>query len=317
MTMRNLIILLLIALFSGSCVVSKKKYEDMQKRKDRKISKLNSALTEKKGEISRLNETLEQTRSDYNDMKNDLFESNAQKSSAIDSLNMAIRGLANDKSALSQELQKAIDLYEEEKEKMMKLSDDLEIRSQRTNELSKDLEEKKKRLAELEQMIENNKQQVNALKKTVSDALVSFEGTDLSVFQKNGKVYVSLEEKLLFKSGSTKIDAKGVSALKKLAVVLEQNPDIDVNIEGHTDTVGKAKFNWDLSVKRATAIVDIIQKNSKIDAARLTASGRGMYVPIDKGKSKEALAKNRRTEIILTPKLDKLYQILDEDQSSF
>ena len=118
---------------------------------------------------------------------------------------------------------------------------------------------------------------------------------------------------MLFKFGSTEVDPKGVAALKKLAKVLDQNKDINILIEGHTDDVGDIKYNWDLSVKRATSIVKILTDNSKIDPKRLTAAGRGQFLPVDTGKTDAARRKNRRTEIILTPKLDELFQILESN----
>jgi len=127
-----------------------------------------------------------------------------------------------------------------------------------------------------------------------------------------------LEDKLLFKSGSYEVNQSGANAVKKLAKVLEQNQDINVLIEGHTDDVpyrteNALKDNWDLSVKRATTVVRILLEGTNIDAKRLTAAGRSQYMPVDKGKTSEARQKNRRTEIILTPKLDELFKILDSN----
>jgi chemotaxis protein MotB len=135
---------------------------------------------------------------------------------------------------------------------------------------------------------------------------------------KNGKVYVSLEEKLLFKSASWDIDANGRNALKKLGGVLERNPDIQIMIEGHTDNVpynpgsGQLKDNWDLSVKRATTIVRELVSGSKIDPKRLTASGRSEYMPVDERNTSDARQKNRRTEIVLTPDLSELYELINK-----
>ena len=157
---------------------------------------------------------------------------------------------------------------------------------------------------------------MNALKNTVSNALLGFEGQGLTVTQRNGKVYVSLEEKLLFTSGSTSVDPNGVRALRQLAAVLATNDDISIMIEGHTDDVpfrkgSSIKDNWDLSVMRATSIVRILMSAADIDAERITVAGRGEYLPIDPGDNPEARRKNRRTEIILSPNLDELYKILD------
>ncbi|MBN1119064.1 MAG: OmpA family protein [Bacteroidales bacterium] len=207
------------------------------------------------------------------------------------------------------------DLYTKEDQLNM-LSQKLDAERRELERLSSELDDRNKRLSDLERMLAQKDEAVNALRKKVSDALMGFEGQGLTITKKNGKVYVSLDEKLLFGSGSTEVDARGVSALKKLAVVLEQNPDINITIEGHTDDVpvipGSAmKDNWDLSVKRATAIIRILLDNSSINPKRLTASGRGEFLPVDPAKTAEARQKNRRTEIILTPNLDEIFEILE------
>jgi chemotaxis protein MotB len=170
----------------------------------------------------------------------------------------------------------------------------------------------------MEKILDAQKRIVQDLKAKVSEALMGFENNGLTVSMKNGKVYVSLDEKLLFKSASWDIDANGRNALKKLAGVLERNPDIQVTIEGHTDNVpynpgsGQLKDNWDLSVKRATTVVRVLLEGSKIDAKRLTASGRSQYVPVDQNNTSEAKQKNRRTDIVLTPDLTELYQLINQ-----
>jgi len=178
------------------------------------------------------------------------------------------------------------------------------------------LTEKNKKLIELQQILNRKDSIVEALKKTVTDALLGFKNQGLEVKIKNGKVYVSLQEKLLFKSGRWDIDPKGKDALKKLAKVLEENANINIMVVGHTDDVpykgsGGIDDNWDLSTKRATSVVKYILANSKIDPKRLIAAGHGEFMPIENAKTKEARAKNRRTEIILTPKLDELFKIME------
>jgi chemotaxis protein MotB len=207
------------------------------------------------------------------------------------------------------------DLYAKEDQLNM-LSQKLDSDRRELQRLSDELDSRNKRLTELERMIAEKDEAVNTLRKKVSDALLGFEGEGITVTKKNGKVYVSLEEKLLFKSGSIDVDPRGVSALKKLAVVLEQNPDINITIEGHTDDVpvipgSQLKDNWDLSVRRATSIIRILLANSTINPKRLTASGHGEFMPVDPAKTPEARQKNRRTEIILTPNLDELFNILE------
>ena len=183
-------------------------------------------------------------------------------------------------------------------------------------ERERELEEKEARLAELQNMLAKKDAEVKALKNKVTNALKGFENNGLTVYEKNGKVYVSLDEKLLFASGSWEIDSRGKEALAELGKVLAQDTDINVMIEGHTDNVpfrgtGNVKDNWDLSVMRATAVVKEVLKNKEIDPQRVTAAGRSEYLPIDPADTKEARARNRRTEIILTPKLDELFKIID------
>ena len=195
-----------------------------------------------------------------------------------------------------------------------------EINQQRDelNLASMELSDKESRLSELQNILDQKDAEVRRLKETVSAALKGFEGSGLNVYEKNGKVYVSMEDKLLFSSGSWVINADGMQAISQLAEVLEKDEDISILIEGHTDNVpfkgtGQVKDNWDLSVLRATAVVKALLKNTSIAPSRLSASGRSEYFPIDDNDSAEARAKNRRTEIILTPKLDELFRIIDQN----
>jgi chemotaxis protein MotB len=186
------------------------------------------------------------------------------------------------------------------------------------NEKQLKIANQNKRLIELEQILHSKDSAVNALKAKITDALLGFENKGLTIQQRNGKVYVSMDEKLLFKSGKWDVGTNGQKAIKQISAVLEKNKDINIVVEGHTDDVpmrgsGDIKDNWDLSVMRATSIVKILLKDSKINPTRVSAAGRGAYMPIDKRKTSEARAKNRRTEIILTPKLDELFQILESN----
>jgi chemotaxis protein MotB len=171
------------------------------------------------------------------------------------------------------------------------------------------------RVKELEAALAAKDQALNDIRLKVKQALVGFEGNGLTIEQKNGKIYVSMEDKLLFSSGSTKVQPKGEEALKSISNVLAANTDINVMVEGHTDDVpmkgsGEIKDNWDLSVMRATSVAKILLQNKTIDPKRIVCAGRGEYLPIDTAKTPEARAKNRRTEIILTPKLDELLKVL-------
>ena len=221
-----------------------------------------------------------------------------------------------------QDLQLALEEKEKEltqKEKSLQtMSDSLQILSDSILQKSMDLERQQKKLSELQSILDKKEEDVRILKDKIKQALQGFDGSGLTVYEKNGKVYVSMEEQLLFASGSFQIDKRGEEALKKLANVLAADPDINISIEGHTDNVpykgastAQIKDNWDLSVMRATTVVKTLLKYGNIAPERLTACGKGEFVPLDKSNTKEARAKNRRTEIILTPKLDALFEILE------
>lgn len=189
----------------------------------------------------------------------------------------------------------------------------------RLNKLNSELASNTKRLNELESMIAAKDAAMKKLKDTLSKALNAFEGKGLTVEQKNGKVYVSMENKLLFQTGSWAVGSEGRRAVVEVGKVLAQNPDITVLIEGHTDNDkilgnigGGIESNWDLSTKRATAIVNILAENNGIRKQNLTAAGRGEFAPILSNDTQEGKAKNRRIEIILTPKLDEISKMLNE-----
>ncbi|MGE0079037.1 MAG: OmpA family protein [Bacteroidales bacterium] len=217
-----------------------------------------------------------------------------------------------------EELQEKEDALKELERKLYQRKLGLDNMQANLEQMNKDLEERNARLVELEKVLNSKDSVMQGLRTKVADALFGFEGKGLTVTMQNGKVYVSLEEKLMFKSGKYEVDAKGAAALKQLIPVLEQNTDINIMVEGHTDDVpykgtGDMIDNWDLSSKRATTIVRILLTGSKIDPVRITAAGRSQFLPVDKAKSTEARQKNRRTEIILTPKMDEILKLLDNN----
>ncbi len=256
-----------------------------------------------KQESGRLMQENQMLKNDYSDLQ--------------ESRDALMKGSENEIRKLMDELQAAQKDLQKRENDLNKMSDDLTVRKDEFDQMQLELNRRNEKLAELEKGLKDQESLLSDLKQKVSGALLGFENQGLSVSRKNGKVYVSLDEKLLFKSGSTTVDPRGVQALKKLASVLEQNPDINVMIEGHTDDVqvlsGSAfKDNWDLSALRATSIVRILLEGSAINPQRLTTAGRSQYLPVDPGKTPEARQKNRRTEIILSPKLDELYKMLGE-----
>ncbi len=178
------------------------------------------------------------------------------------------------------------------------------------------LDERSRRVEELEQLLRAREDAINEIRRKVAGALLGFEGNGLTITTRNGNVYVSMDDKLLFRSGSFEIESNGVQAVRDLAVVLAQNPDINIMVEGHTDDVpylgsGNLQDNLDLSAKRATTVTRLLLSGGDISPERIIAAGRGESLPVAQGTSAEARAQNRRTEIILSPKLDELWQIMD------
>jgi len=315
----------------ASCV-STKKYESLKKQCSEETSRLkkeNQQLTvsknEQGAEIEKLNKQIkalgdEKTslNKDLKKAQNEYDELNQSYKQMLENNRKALEGNRTETQKILMELQLAQENLQKREDKLKSLEADLSKKQDELDKLSADLEQKETRLNELQTVLNQKDSVVNALKMKVSDALLGFEDKGLSVEVRNGKVYVSLEESLLFKTGSYTVGAKGVEVLKKLAGVLENSPDINVLIEGHTDNVpyngsGQLKDNWDLSVMRATAVIKIIVSNSTVDPQRLIAAGRSEYVPLDPDDTPEARSKNRRTEIILTPKLDELFRIIESN----
>jgi chemotaxis protein MotB len=176
-----------------------------------------------------------------------------------------------------------------------------------------DLLAQQEKLAHLQALMDRQKKAIEDIKKKMSDALVGFKSSELSVSIKNGKVYVSLQENLLFPSGSAVVNPKGREALGKLAQVLNQNQDITVDIEGHTDSIpihGKYADNWELSLARSASIVRILTTDYRVDPTRVIASGHSQYDPVRPNSTSDGRAQNRRTDIILSPRLDELFKLL-------
>jgi chemotaxis protein MotB len=233
----------------------------------------------------------------------------------LDKYNRMLVGSEKDNATLSGKLQLTQEQLLKKEDELKGLELRLNKQQQDLDALSAELKKREARVNELEDVLKKKDQATADLKKKLQDALFNFENKGLTITQKNGKVYVSMDESLLFASGKTDVQPKGIEALKNVAKVLEQNVDINIMVEGHTDDVpmkgaGEIKDNWDLSVMRATSVTKILMQNAKIDPTRITAAGRGEFFPLDPAKTPEARKKNRRTEIILTPKLDELLKVL-------
>ncbi|BAV94447.1 flagellar motor rotation protein MotB [Ichthyobacterium seriolicida] len=272
-------------------------------------------LTHKLGDLKKKyeNEKIEGER-----LKNELSLLKNSKNKLQQSYNLLFD---NNKSLLDQDTKKTKRLLSELEKLQLSLNDkeaSLSKEKEDIKQLRFKLKDRDSKVDELERKIKEKEAAVTKLKKAVSGALSFFENKGLSVEERNGRVYISMENKLLFKSGSSDIDSAGEVAISNLAEVLSENPNIEIVVEGHTDDVpyrqsesDLIKDNWDLSVMRATSFIRSLLKNSKISPSKVSAAGRGKYLPLVENKSLENRAKNRRIEIILTPDMSKLEDILD------
>lgn len=330
----NLTLTILTCTLLFSCVPALK-YEKLKTQQD-VCKEENSALKaqvqsleEKNDELSNSVSALKKEKELTQEELASLKKAHAQMKTNCDNINATYQLLvdknkellAGNKSAtqtLMEQLQKSQEDLQAQEDALRALETSLLKKEADLNRLNIALATREKRVNELEAMIARKDSLVNALKHTVKEALLGFENNGLTIEQKNGKVYVSLDNSLLFTSGSYDVGVKGTEVLKKLAKVLEQNQEINIVVEGHTDNVplnGKGDIgdNWDLSVKRATSVVKIITTSSKVNPKRLTAAGRSEYLPIDISNTADGRKKNRRIEIILTPKLDELFQLLESN----
>lgn len=223
--------------------------------------------------------------------------------------------LSADNKNLQDKLSGQKNINNSQSEQLNQQSERLNQQSAELSQKEKDLQEKERMLREMQAIIARQDELTKKLNQTLRDALVGFNSDELTMEIRDGKVYVSMSDKLLFKSGSTTVEPKGVDALKALADVLNKNPDIQILVEGHTDNVPIKtpvfKDNWDLSVARATSITRMLNEKYGVAATRMTASGRGEYFPKASNDTPEGKAKNRRTEIILSPKLDEIMNLLN------
>ena len=312
---------LLVLALSTSCV-SKKIYQDLEnkfadlKKENRKLADDNEELNKVKNQLeldgSKLKAEYEKLKADYEKLQANC----AATEKSLKTLQASYNALEKDSNeALTANINKNRELLAqlEAKEKAMVAE------QARLNKLKADLDASSKRLSELEAYIAAKDASMKKLKETLLKSLKAFDGKGLTVYEKDGKVYVSMENKLLFQTGSWAVNGEGKTAVVEVGKVLAQNPDLSVLIEGHTDDDkitgnlgGGIESNWDLSTKRATAIVNILSENKGINKQNLTAAGRGEFAPLMSNDTPEGKAKNRRIEIILTPKLDEISKMLKD-----
>ena len=303
---------LLVMALSTSCV-SKKIYNDLEskytdlKKENRSLADDNSALVKAKNQLELDRDGLKM---DVSNATAALAKAKAEYAAA----QAQLKALQSSYNALEKN---SDDALQSNMKKNRELLDQLDEKGKALALEQERLSKSAQRLQELEDLIAAKEASMKKLKETLSKALNSFEGKGLTVQQKNGKVYVSMENKLLFNSGSWAVGSEGKKAVVELGKVLGDNPDIAVLIEGHTDddaftASGPIADNWDLSTKRATSIVAILSENKKINKENLTAAGKGEFSPLASNATADGKSKNRRIEIILTPRLDEIAQMLNE-----
>jgi chemotaxis protein MotB len=319
--MKSIQTVIVSILLLSSCVVSKNKYKDQLAKNlalTADLSSCQDSLNSNKNKLSKSDDALK-TNTEH---VQKLLADSSKTRSTLERLNKLYSQEAEKNEKLNKDYKELLNASTAEAGKLnshiLKKEKELIELEEKVNKLSSDLHAREERVKELEQIIENKEKATEELRKKVANALLSFKDKGLDVSVKNGKVYVSVSDQLLFKSGSVEIDKKGEEAIKKLASVLKSQDDINVMIEGHTDDVPVNKAthgisdNWDLSVLRATTITRIMVQEG-LNPQKVTPSGKGEYLPKDTGKNSEARAKNRRTEIILTPKLDELFKLLENN----
>lgn len=311
---QKVLISILTLLFMGSCVMQKR-YDNLLIEKVRMEADLNQcsdSLSSLNTSINDLRLTNDEYLQNNSSLKTDLDRSQSSSNSLkqqYEELNKYYENLRNNSGQLNKSL---IDQQQE----LLTIRENLEKTRKINDVLNADLIEREKKVKELEKILQDEVNATQLLKTKIANSLLSFDESDLKVTTKNGKVYVSLSEKLLFKSGSIAVDPKGVNALNQLATALKTQDHINIMVEGHTDnipiskTTTHMKDNWDLSVLRATSIVKILTK-SGVSKQQIIAAGKGEFSPISDNKSARNRQKNRRTEIIITPDLDELFKMLN------
>jgi chemotaxis protein MotB len=315
--LKKIIILSAIIALSSSCVSSKiykeldGKYTTLKNEYDNLSSENDLIINEK----NLLQNKLDQIQILYDALlvnQNSLEQDYVALQKKYDNLDNSYLALEqNSSKEIANNIQKNRELLAQLEAKELALT----AENNRLLKLESDMQKRSKRITELETLISSKDQAMRDLKNAISNALTAFEGKGLTVEQRDGKVYVSMENKLLFESGSWAVGTDGRKAIEQLGLVLANNPEIAVLIEGHTDNDpfsgnGHIANNWDLSTKRATAIVKILSENQNIKLENLTAAGRGEYAPVALNNTTDGKAKNRRIEVVLTPKLDEISKLL-------
>ena len=322
-----------VLLALSSCVTPKihntliaeaEKTKNTLKQEEKRVIYLSGEVEEKSGKIIDLKGQIAALRNDSLQNGKSLAALQAKYNALSETYDLLasknsryIADKAKETKKLLEQLEQAqSDLFAKE-DQLNKLSISLDVKEEELKKAQEDLDARAQRVVELESIINKKDSMVTALKQSISKALIGLEGEGLTVIQKNGKVYISLEEDLLFASGKYEINNGGVIALNKLAAALAVQKDLEILVEGHTDSIpfsgkGTVKDNWDLSVMRATNVVKVLLKNPILDPLQLTAAGRAEFVPLAPNKTQEGRSVNRRIEMILSPNLDDLFKLLEK-----
>ncbi|NBV13437.1 MAG: hypothetical protein EBS07_05120 [Sphingobacteriia bacterium] len=306
--MRPLFYLFMLVSLSA-CVVSKQKF--LQSEQQRNL--LTSELAASKKSNENLTQQLSKTKQELDSISDLLAASRSQtvqQNTEIETLKEQVGNLREQLTELTEKHDRTNQTYEQLKSQS---SQEMRALIKKLEEMEQDLARRESKYQQTAQRIRQQDSILNALRNTIEQALFSFKDAGLTVEMRNGKVYVSLSNRLMFSSGSTQIDKQGKNALKELAKVLNQDTSLSIQVEGHTDNVpvsnlGNIKDNWDLSVLRSTEVVRYLTQQEQLNPKRVIASGRAEYVPIAPNGNPEEKAKNRRTEIIINPALEGLYQ---------
>jgi chemotaxis protein MotB len=326
--------LIILSIFLISSCITPKVYNELLDKheiakknltkNEKLILELRENLDDKERDITNLNALVEQLRKDSIALNNDLVSCQKKYddlSTTYDLLTSKSSRYMAEKAKETKELLNQLETTQSElfakEDQLNKSTLELEEKERKLLDSQNELELRSLRVAELEAIINRKDSMVTALKQKISKALIGLEGDGLTIEQRNGKVYISLEEDLLFASGKYEINQTGKQALDKLSDALSYQKDLEILVEGHTDSIplsgrGLVKDNWDLSVMRATSVVKRLTSNTNLDPTQLIAAGRSEFVPISSNETSEGRGENRRIEMILSPNLDDLFKLLEE-----
>ena len=308
-----LVVAAMIALLGGGCV-SSQKYNDMTTARDHYRAQYESMRS-----VEQENEELKNELRIAQNKLRGVEEVLNRQSSELQMVKEARAVLAQEYDKVAGENSKILSEYSETRtrmdEQLTRTNEELYLRDRQLAGMeetigmqSYNLQSREERVAELERMLAEKDAQMAQMRLSLDNALRGFEAKDVSVAERNGKIYVTMNNQLLFPQGSAKVDAGGENALIKLAKALRENPDIDIIVEGHTDNTGAVEYNLELSLDRAMAVTKILSVNGVLPL-RITTSGKGMHHPVVPNTTTEGKAQNRRVEVILSPNLDKLYEL--------